>query len=353
MPGVRWEPGLLSRRDVLKLGLAGVGGLALADLIVACGPQGAAISSSPSAPVTVKVQIGVQNVEFAGMFAADAQGYLTKRNVTQDLLAYGPNVQPITVVAGGSALVGVIGGADSFLKARASGIPVVAIGVMFQKAPAGLLSLAKNPIRTPKDAVGKRIGLQAGARGPWSTIVKLNNLKESDFTIIPVQFDPTPLVNGQVDGFWSFAFNQPLVLKSRGLDVVFMTAFDAGYKFYGDVLFTTTDNLKSGTNALARWLAAVAQGWTYAFDHTDEIAKLTANRSPSLNLDVTQQTNQLKAEKEFMTSDVTAKKGLFWMEQSVWQTGIDILRDQNALEKPITAAEVINTSVLEQSAKLK
>jgi NitT/TauT family transport system substrate-binding protein len=144
MPGVRWEPGLLSRRDVLKLGLAGVGGLALADLIVACGPQGAAISSSPSAPVTVKVQIGVQNVEFAGMFAADAQGYLTKRNVTQDLLAYGPNVQPITVVAGGSALVGVIGGADSFLKARASGIPVVAIGVMFQKAPAGLLSLAKN-----------------------------------------------------------------------------------------------------------------------------------------------------------------------------------------------------------------
>ena len=115
----------------------------------------------------------MQNVEFAGSIAADTQGYLKNVNVTQELLAFGPNVQPVTVVAGGSALAGVIGGADTFLKARASGIPVVAIGTMYQKAPSGLLSLAKNPIRTPKDAVGKKIGLQTGARGPWATILSL------------------------------------------------------------------------------------------------------------------------------------------------------------------------------------
>src|SRR6266545_3910854 len=269
-------------------------GAAIAPLVAACGPSGPA-ATSPSAapatatakatltPATVKVQIGVQNVEFAGSIAADQQGYMKSVAITQELLAFGPNVQPVTVVAGGSALAGVIGGADTFLKARASGIPVVAIGTMYQKAPSGLVSLAKNPIRTPKDAVGKKIGLQAGARGPWSTILSLSGLKESDMTIIPVQFDPTPLVQGQVDGFWAFAFNQPLVLQAQGLDTVFMTAFDAGYRFYGDVIITTDQGAKDNADALARWLRATSKGWDYAFAYPEAVAKLVADKSPALN----------------------------------------------------------------------
>src|SRR6266542_1391774 len=334
-------------------------GAAIAPLVAACGPSGPA-ATSPSAapatatakatltPATVKAQIGVQNVEFAGSIAADQQGYMKNVAITQELLAFGPNVQPITVVASGSALAGVIGGADTFLKARASGIPVVAIGTMYQKAPSGLVSLAKNPIRTPKDAVGKRIGLQTGARGPWATILSLAGLKESDMTIIPVQFDPTPLVQGQVDGFWAFAFNQPLVLQAQGLDTVFMTAFDAGYRFYGDVIITTDQGAKDNADALARWLRATSKGWDYAFAYPEAVAKLVADKGPALNLDVKQQTAQLKSERDFMSSS----KGLYAMDQGTWQAGIDILKGLNQLDKPITAAEVMNTSILEMAAKL-
>ncbi len=329
-----------------------------AALAAACGPATpTAASAAPATatatakptpkPATVKVQIGVQNVEFAGSIAAEQQGYLKAVNITQELLAFGPNVQPITVVAGGSALAGVIGGADTFLKARASGIPVVAIGTMYQKAPSGLVSLAKNPIRTPKDAVGKKIGLQTGARGPWATILSLAGLKESDMTIVPVQFDPTPLVQGQVDGFWSFAFNQPLVLKAQGLDTVFMTAFDAGYKFYGDVIITTDTAVKANADELARWLGATQKGWDYTFGHVDEVARLVVDKSPALNLDPKQQTAQLNAEQDFMKSP----KGFFAMDAATWQAGIDILKGLNQLDKPITAAEVMNASILEMAAK--
>ncbi len=333
-------------------------GAAIAPLVAACGPAGPA-ATSPSAapatatakptltPATVKAQIGVQNVEFAGSIAADQQGFMKNVAIMQELLAFGPNVQPITVVASGSALAGVIGGADTLLKARASGIPVVAIGTMYQKAPSGLVSLAKNPIRTPKDAVGKRIGLQTGARGPWATILSLAGLKESDMTIVPVQFDPTPLVQGQVDGFWAFAFNQPLVLQAQGLDTVFMTAFDAGYKFYGDAIITSDTAVKASANELARWLGATQKGWDYTFGHVDEVAKLVVDKSPALNLDLKQQTAQLKAEAEFMKSP----KGFFSMEAATWQAGIDILKSLNQLDKPITAAEVMNTSILEMAAK--
>ncbi len=189
--------------------------------------------------------------------------------------------------------------------------------------------------------------MRPGARGPWATILSLSGLKESDMTIVPVQFDPTPLVQGQVDGFWSFAFNQPLVLKAQGLDTVFMTAFDAGYKFYGDVIITTDTAVKANADELARWLGATQKGWDYAFAHVDEVAKLVVDKGPALNLNLTQQTAQLKAEKDFMTSS----KGSFSMDQATWQAGIDILKSLNQLDKPITAAEVMNTSILEMAAK--
>ena len=347
----------LNRRDLIRLGLVSTAGLGLAPLLAACAtqvqnaasqlPASATVKATPK-PATVTVQVGVQNVEFAGSLAADAQGLMQAVNITQQLLPFGPNVQPVTVVAGGTALAGVIGGADTFLKARASGIPVVAIGTMYQKAPSGLVSLAKNPIRTPKDAVGKKIGLQAGARGPWATILSLSGLKESDMTIVPVQFDPTPLVQGQVDGFWSFAFNQPLVLQAQGLDTVFMTAFDAGYKFYGDVIITTDAAVKANADELGRWLGATQKGWAYAFAHVDEVAKLVAGKDAALNLDVKQQTAQLKAEMDFMAA---SSKPLFTMDQATWQAGIDILKSLNQIDKPITAAEVMNTSILELAAK--
>jgi len=344
-----------TRRELIRIGAGAAGAAAIAPLLEACAGPGAqatptadASAKASLAPLSVTVQVGVQNVEFAGIIAAEDQGYLKSLALTETLLPFGPNVQPVTVVAGGSAQVGVIGGADTFLKARAGGIPVVAIGTMYQKAPSGLVSLAKNPIRTKKDAVGKKIGLQAGARGPWSTILSLSGLKESDMTIIPVQFDPTPLVQGQVDGFWAFAFNQPLVLQAQGLDTVFMTAFDAGYRFYGDVIITTDQGAKDNADALARWLRATSKGWDYAFAYPEAVAKLVADKGPALNLDVKQQTAQLKSERDFMSSS----KGLYAMDQGTWQAGIDILKGLNQLDKPITAAEVMNTSILEMAAKL-
>src|SRR3989441_3388509 len=112
----------LRRREVLRLGVAGAGGLTLAQLLAACAPGAPAAAPSSAAatatakptprPAAVKVQVGVQNVEFAGSIAEDTQGYLKNVNVPQELLAFGPNVQPVTVVAGGPALRGGIGGAD-------------------------------------------------------------------------------------------------------------------------------------------------------------------------------------------------------------------------------------------------
>lgn len=305
-------------------------------------------TAAPQA-ASLKVQVGVQNVEFAGIYEAGQQGYLKIENVSQELLATGPNVAPVTVVAGGGANLGVLGGADSLIKARSGGVPLKAFGVLLQKAPSGLMSLASNPIKTPKDAVGKRIGLQSGARGPWSTILQLNGLDESQMTIVPVEFDPSPLVNGQVDGFWSYAFNQPLALQAKGLDTLMMVAYDAGYKYYGDVLFATDQVLKDQEDALIRWLRASVKGWEYTIQHPEEAARFTVDRSPDLNLDVNQQTAQNTAQIDYLTSNLTRQKGLLWMDPATWQAGIDILDKLGQLNAPVKVDDIQTTTLLEKA----
>jgi ABC-type nitrate/sulfonate/bicarbonate transport system substrate-binding protein len=344
--------GAISRRVMLVRTTALLG---VSSLLAACNsaPSAPAVTAAaptaPAAQATLKVQVGVQNAEFAGLYEADQQGYLKAENVTQELLATGPNVAPVTVVAGGGAHLGVLGGADSLIKARASGVPVKAFGVFFQKAPSGLLSLAASPIKTPKDAIGKKIGLQAGARGPWSTILQLNGIDEKQMTIVPVEFDPSPLVNGQVDGFWSYAFNQPLALQAKGLDTTMMVAYDAGYKFYGNVLFATDQVLNEQQDALVRWLRATVKGWEYTVAHPDEAARFAVERSPDLGLNVDQQIAQSKAQIDYVTSDLTRQKGLLWMDPATWQAGIDILDKLGQLTSPVKVDDIQTTALLDKA----
>src|SRR5438094_5062161 len=137
-----------TRRDLLRIGATSAGVAAIAPLLEACAGPAAQATPNPTAsakptlaPATLTVQVGVQNVEFAGILAAEDQGYLKSLALTESLLPFGPNVQPVTVVAGGSAQAAVIVGGNTFLQAPDSGSRVVATGTMYQTAPSGLLSL--------------------------------------------------------------------------------------------------------------------------------------------------------------------------------------------------------------------
>ena len=50
-----------------------------------------------------------------------------------------------------------------------------------------------------------------------------------------------------------------------------------------------------------------------------------------------------------MESPVTTQHGLYWMDEGVWQAGIDILSSQGALKSPLKAADVMALDVLQQA----
>src|SRR5438270_279990 len=89
----------------------------------------------------------IKNVEFAGEYIADTNGYYTDAGFSKvSLLSGGPGVAQDSVVAGGKALV-CISAPDITSSAIKNGAPLVTIGAQYQKNPFCVISAASKPIK--------------------------------------------------------------------------------------------------------------------------------------------------------------------------------------------------------------
>lgn len=265
---------------------------------------GPAASSSSAATAPVSYQLGwLPTVEWGGNWLADDKGYYTQQGVSFTWLPGGPNVTSETVVASGKALVG-SSNADTIAKAISQGADLKIFGAAFQKNPFCVASRADQPITTPQEMVGKKIGVAAGNQTAFNLFLKINNIAESSLTVVPVQFDPTPLVNKEVDGQVVFAINEPTQLELKGIKTNVLLFADYGYNILADVFFATTDTLQTQAPALTAFLEATRHGYQDLITEPDTAADLATNKygkGQGFNLD--QQKLQAKSMKQLIVTD--------------------------------------------------
>jgi len=317
----------MSRRRFLSSSLLTVGGVAgaaaFSDLVAACGGSSSTKSSSApgssSAAVgtgTVGVQLSwIKNVEFAGSYIADSKGYYKANGITANLIAGGPTASIEPTVVSGKALVG-INTPDATAAAVDKGAKLKIIASMYQKSPFAMMSLASSPINSPQDLYGKKIGVQAANEPIWKTFLKANNLDPSKITKVPVQFDPTPLAQKQLDGWLSYVTNEPNLLKVKGVATHTFLFNDYNYPVFTNTYFVTEQTLQDA-NARARvvnFLRGEIRGWQDSVKDPGLGATLTVNTyGKSLGLDVPEQTLESAAANQLIESADTKAQGLLWM----------------------------------------
>ncbi|MHB1650943.1 MAG: ABC transporter substrate-binding protein [Desulfitobacteriaceae bacterium] len=347
---VSWE-NRLSRRNFLRasaMGITFIGISSLMGVTAGCGILGGGTQEKQMEKL--KLQLNwVKDVESAGIWAAMEKGYYKEEGIEIEALPGGPQADPTTLVAGGGALLGRAGSAQAHIMARLQGVPVKAFATTFQSTPSGLMSLAKAPIKTVQDVVGKRIGLQTGARGPWAVIIRKAGIPEDKVKIVGVGVDPTPLVTGEVDGYWCYVTSQPLTLKAKGIDVYVVPSAELGLVAYGDFFFTTDDVLKNKKDVVIRWLRATIRGWEYNDKHPDEIAKLTVEKYGASGLNLDQQTQVNKLQIPYLKSPLTEKKGICWMEASVWQQTVKDLYDTKQIDRMVSTDDLMTLEILDKA----
>jgi ABC-type nitrate/sulfonate/bicarbonate transport system substrate-binding protein len=351
--------GLGRRRLLTAGGLAAVAGPVLA----ACSSSSsssssAAAGSSSSASSTAMANLGaldyrlswIKNVEFAGSYIADTKGYYTAQGFSSvNLIAGGASATPMEAdVATGKAVVGV-SAPDITGAAILKGAPLKIIGAQYQKNPFAIMSMAKSPISTPQDMYGKKIGIQVSNTSVWNAFVKAANLDVSKIKVVSVQFDPTPLTQGTVDGWFSYITNEPNELESQGFKVTTFLLADYGYPLVSETYMATTATISSKPDVLKGFLMAEIKGWKDNIASPALGATLTVTKyGKGLGLAIPEQTLESAAQNKLILNADTTANGLFTITPALIEENLKTLA-QGGLK--LTSSQLFDLSLIEEIYK--
>ena len=215
----------------------------------------------------------INDAEFCGYFVAIDKGYYADEGLDLTYLSGGPDVIPESSIIAGKADLALTT-PDTTIKAIVDqGAKFKIIGAQYQKNPIGIVSLAKNPIREPKDLVGKTLGGAAGQRHFRRGDARAQRHRQARrSTSCPTAYDPTPLIKGEIDASLDFTTNVPFTIEAAGAEAVSFLLYDFGFTIYNDTVVVTEETLKTKRKELVAWLRASRKGWEENFEGPGRLA---------------------------------------------------------------------------------
>jgi ABC-type nitrate/sulfonate/bicarbonate transport system substrate-binding protein len=207
----------------------------------------------------------VYDAEFIGYFVAQDMGYYEAEGINLAILAGGPDVIPESALLAGKAPLALTT-PDTTMKAIADqNAPFCIIGAQYQKNPLGVISLQERPIHAPKELAGKTIAVPPVNLTTVHAMLKLNGVERSAVRIVPYQFDPTPLIKGEVDATVDFVTDVPYSIGRAGKQAHSFLLYDYGVPLFNDTVTVTRDFLAKHRALLVKWLRASRRGWQENF----------------------------------------------------------------------------------------
>jgi diguanylate cyclase (GGDEF)-like protein/PAS domain S-box-containing protein len=212
--------------------------------------------------------------QFAGYYAAKQRGFYAEEGLDVEIVERDPQQDVLQQVVAGQAEYGV--GDSGILAHYANGQPVVALAAIFQHSALALFSKRSSAITEPNDLVGKRIMLDTvGERfSSLRVLFAKADLDASRYTAIGQGLAIEDLLNGKVDVVAGYASDMPYEFQKRGIAFNVINPQNYGIDFYGDLLFTSRQELLSHPGRAERFRRASLKGWQYALEHDEELVKL-------------------------------------------------------------------------------
>ena len=327
---------------------------------------GCAAADEPAAPGEaasygeISVQYSwIKNEEFAGEFYAEENGYYDEAGFDKVIGVSGPDTG-VAKLLSGTVQVALSDAASVGAAISEQDAPLKIIGATFQKNPFTILSLADGAnILTPADLVGKKIGVQDSNASVFAAILAANDISADDVEVVPVDFDPTPLMNGEVDGFMAYLTNEALTVELAGYEISNLPYADNGVPYVAETFTVTDQYLAENRELLKAFLIAEIKGWTHVFTEStdDSVALVTEyyNQAASDNgegleavfgeLDPVKTGKGLEAEKLLISTADTEANGLFTITDDLKAETIASLA---AAGWTVTVDGMFDTSILDE-----
>jgi NitT/TauT family transport system substrate-binding protein len=262
----------------------------------------------------------------AQYFGGKAQGFYQKEGIELEIRPPSGGQQNEVFIGTGREQFGVAN-IDSFVKARGSGIPVIAIMADQPDTPVSVITLKKANITEPKQLKGKKISwFQANVKAQLDPLLQAGGLTRNDVEFVNVArgAEVQMLAAGQVDAVYGFSFGQALTLEDKGFPTNVMALKDFGLKNYGTILYTSEQLLKSNPDLVKRFVRATLKSLAWTRDNMEaaiaEVVKVAPDRDLKL------ETKKLGIIFGLYNSpDYGERFGI--MNDAKWRTSIDVFTE--------------------------
>jgi NitT/TauT family transport system substrate-binding protein len=322
----------VDRRTFLNLGAgaaaAGAGGL----IGVGADAQGKPV---------VNLQLGwLLSGNQLGEACAKQLGYYEQEGIALAFQPGGPNIDGVAIVASGKYEGGQVSSSPSLMLAVSQDLPIKCFAVGAQQHPYTFFSLKKNPIREPKDLIGKKVGIQATGVILLKALMAKNKIDEKDVTIVTSGADMTPLMTGQVDAFTGWQTNTT-ALRVLGDQRVDMRLWDTGVRLYALPYYATHQTLQTKADVLQKFLRATGKGWEYAYNNKEKAVDLLMKEFPNLKKE--DELEAVGTMLKYAFSENTKANGWGAMDPAVWQEQIDLHAELKQFTKRVPKVDEVMT----------
>ena len=250
-------------------------------------------STAPEA-ATVRLQLQwVPQAQFAGYFAAQAEGYYADENLTVELLDGGPTIIPQQVGSAPDGPEFTISWVPKVLEARETGgSDLVDIAQMFARSGTLSVMWADSGLTGPCDLAGKKVGVwdfgnefevTAGlGKCGYSPGLENNGDPTSQYQKVIQAFDMVAFLNRDIDAAEAMIYNEyAQVLEATNPttgnlyqpeDLTVINWNSQRVAMLQDAIFARASWLAEGNNrdVAVRFVRASIRGWIYCRDNPGE-----------------------------------------------------------------------------------
>jgi NitT/TauT family transport system substrate-binding protein len=318
------------RRSLLKSGAAATG-LAAAGLL----PSGGFAQGKTQ---TVNLQLGwLAGNNQIGEVSAKHLGYYEEEKLNVAIQPGGPSIDGVAIVASGRHEIGQVSSSPSLMLAASQKIPVTCFAIGLQQHPYAYFSLPKKPVRTARDLIGKKVGIQATAKVLLNALMKKHDIAEKDVEIVIIGSEMTPILTGQTN---------TTTLKPLGPDRIDLRLWDAGVRLYALPYYATKDTIEKKADMLAAFTRASSRGWEYALKNPEKAVDFLVKEYPNLKRD-----DEIEGSKALLTFAFNANtlaNGWGAFDAAVWQEQIKLYDELKQFSAgPPKLDDVITNKILD------
>lgn len=283
----------------------------------------------------------------AQYFAGKEQGIYAGEGLDLEIRPASAGQQNEVFIASGREHFGVAN-ADSFIKARASGLPVVAIMADQPDTPFSVITLKKANITRPEQLKGKKLSwFQSNVKGLLDPLLQKGGLTRDDIEFVAVArgAEVQMLAAGQVDAIFGYYYGQALTLELRGFPTSVMPLRDHGVRFYGSVIYTSESMLKNHPETVKKFIRGTLKSLIWTRDNMDKAMSYIVAVSPDRD-------HALEVRKLKMIYDIYAspdyQERFGMMNDAKWQSSIDTLAASGDLQRKPTPKELYTNAILQE-----